>query len=151
MQFSGEGRPLSWFGFIGKRCQWVKGNWTGHGHTSKREGRVWLEWEEEQEMELKRLEGAKFCRTWWAMGRHFFFFNGKTLKDLKQEDAMGFASWKSSFSYGMEYRLEQLRMEAGRAVRIDQVKVDGNLVQRLGGVSGEKEMDLQRDLRSQHH
>lgn len=51
----------------------------------------------------------------------------------------------------MEYRLEQLRMEAGRAVRIDQVKVDGNLVQRLGGVSGEKEMDLQRDLRSQHH
>lgn len=64
---------------------------------------------------------------------------------------MGFASLKSSFSYGMEYRLEQLRMEAGRAVRIDQVKVDGNLVQRLGGVSGEKEMDLQRDLRSQQH
>ena len=51
----------------------------------------------------------------------------------------------------MEYRLEQLRMEAGRRVRIDQVKVDGNLVQRLGGVNGKKEMDLQRDLRSQQH
>lgn len=25
-------------------------------------------------------------------GKTFFFFNGKTLKDLKQEDAMGFAS-----------------------------------------------------------
>ena len=51
----------------------------------------------------------------------------------------------------MEYRLEQLRMEAGRRVRIDQVKLDGNFVQRLGSVNGKKEMDLQRDLRSQQH
>lgn len=52
---------------------------------------MWLEWEGEQEMELKRLGGATFCRAWWAMGRNFFF-NGEILKDLKQEDAMGFAS-----------------------------------------------------------
>ena len=109
-----------------------------------------LEWVATAFSQLKRLEGAKFCRTWWAMGRHFFF-KGETLKDLKQEDSMGFASWKSSFSYGVEYRLEQLRMEAGRRVRIDQVKLDGNFVQRLGSVNGKKEMDLQRDLRSQQH
>lgn len=48
----------------------------------------------------------------------------------------------------MDNRLEGLRVEAARTVRVDQVREDEGLVWGLGCVSGGKGMALQRDLRS---
>lgn len=42
----------------------------------------------------------------------------------------------------MENRLEGLRMEARRTVRVDQVREDRSLVWGLGCVSGDKRRDL---------